>query len=193
MIGRPTARRLPVAGVVLAGGQSRRMGRDKALIEVDGVPMAERVASTLIAVGCDPVVLYGGDVASRSALSVPVVPDRHPGQGPLGGVLGALLDVPGDDHTAVVIVSCDLPLLDTTTVESLLRRLGQDTDVVVARTDRLEPMCAVWSVRTTAAVASAFADGERALHRIITGLAYQEVPVRAEPLRNINTPDDLGG
>ena len=50
-------------GAVLCGGASRRMGTDKALVEVDGVPMAERVAGALHAGGCAPVVFVGGDGA----------------------------------------------------------------------------------------------------------------------------------
>ena len=66
-------------GAVLTGGASRRMGRPKADIEVDGVAMAARVADAMVAAGALDVARIGDEVA-----------DHHPGEGPLGGVLTAL-------------------------------------------------------------------------------------------------------
>ncbi|MET0580139.1 MAG: NTP transferase domain-containing protein, partial [Ilumatobacteraceae bacterium] len=78
------------AGAVLTGGSSRRMGTDKAFVEVDGVPMAERVAAALSGGGCSPVSYVGGDVALLARFGRTVHADRFPGAGPLGGVLTAL-------------------------------------------------------------------------------------------------------
>lgn len=79
-----------MVGAVLTGGASRRMGRTKALIEIDGVPMAGQVAAALRDVGCSSVVAYGGDPVELEPLGLPVLPDQYPGSGPLGGVLGVL-------------------------------------------------------------------------------------------------------
>jgi molybdopterin-guanine dinucleotide biosynthesis protein A len=184
-----------VAGAVLAGGASRRMGRTKALIDVAGVPMASRVGRALTAAGCRPVVVYGGDPVELESLDLPVIPDRYPGAGPLGGVLGALeyfADEPSVTHVAVV--ACDLPAIEGPTLVPLIERALDDPalDVVVARTDRLEPACAIWSMTSLAPVRSRFAAGERALHSTIGALSSSEIDVPPSSLVNINTPDDLG-
>jgi molybdopterin-guanine dinucleotide biosynthesis protein A len=79
-------------GAVLTGGSSRRMGTDKALLEVDGVAMAVRVARALDAAGATEVMCIGGDAPALAALGLIVVTDRHPGDGPLGAVITALAD-----------------------------------------------------------------------------------------------------
>ena len=73
------------AGAVLTGGRSSRMGRDKATLPVDGVPMAARVADALRRAGAEPVLAVGGDQAALEALGLTWVADRHPGEGPSGG------------------------------------------------------------------------------------------------------------
>ncbi|MEL6891189.1 MAG: molybdenum cofactor guanylyltransferase [Actinomycetota bacterium] len=183
-----------IAGVVLAGGASRRMGRDKALVEVGGRPMAAHVLDALRANGFDGPIVYGGDPGALASLEVPVLPDAHPGEGPVGGVLGALGAVgkrSGVD--AAIVVPCDIPRLDASVLAPLRERWvdGPPVDVVVARTDRIEPICAIWSVEVTDRVESAFRAGERALHRVLERVDVAEVEVPAAPLHNVNTPADL--
>ena len=79
-----------LVGAVLTGGSSRRMGRTKALIEIEGVPMASIVAEALAGAGCESVVAIGGEPDELSGLDIAVLPDEYPGQGPLGGVISAL-------------------------------------------------------------------------------------------------------
>jgi molybdopterin-guanine dinucleotide biosynthesis protein A len=174
------------------------MGRTKALIELDGVPMARRVADALGQAGCGSVIAYGGDPVELEPLGLPVLADRHPGSGPLGGVLGALelfaeSDLPID---GVFVVACDLPALrggDLAGMVDALRR-HRDVDVVVARTGpttRIEPTCAVWRPRAAGRLREIFDSGERALHRAIERLESCAVEIEPGAVRNINTPDDL--
>ena len=76
-------------GAVLAGGASPRMGRDKALIEIDGVAMVTIAVEALRAAGAADVWVVGGDRGAIEALGHRWVPDLHPGEGPLGGVITA--------------------------------------------------------------------------------------------------------
>jgi molybdopterin-guanine dinucleotide biosynthesis protein A len=80
---------LLVAGAVLAGGASRRMGRDKAHVAFGGEPMLARVAGALSGAGVDPVVVVGGDAAKAEELGLATIADGWPGEGPLGGLLTA--------------------------------------------------------------------------------------------------------
>lgn len=181
----------PFAGAVLTGGASTRMGRDKALVEVDGVPMARRVAQVLAGAGAAPVLAVGGDVAALRAAGLDARPDPRQGTGPLGGLLTALELT---DHELVAVTACDLAHLSAAVVADLARAAADDdrVDVAMARTDRLEPLCAVWRRRAAqVALLRAFASGERAVHRALGSLRVVEVPVDPLVLRNINHPGDL--
>ena len=184
-----------MVGAVLTGGASRRMGRTKALIELDGVPMARRVADALALAGCGSVIAYGGDPVELESLGLPVLPDRYPGSGPLGGVLGVLeLFAESDLHVdGVFVVACDLPALRGGDLAGLVHaiRSRRDVDVVVARSTRIEPTCAIWRPRATERLREMFDNGERALHRAIEQLESCAIEIEAGALRNINTPDDL--
>ncbi|MFN6118460.1 MAG: molybdenum cofactor guanylyltransferase [Actinomycetes bacterium] len=193
---------------MLTGGASRRMGRDKAFVEVEGSAMARRVADALVAAGCGPVLAVGGDAVGLSTLGLVAVPDRWPGEGPLGGIRTALAHVseqvseqesgqePGQEPAGapVLVVATDLPWLDATTLGALLEHVSRtDLDVVVARSGRLEPLCALWWPSAAGPLAAAFDAGERAVHRAIAGMRVQEVAVDGAALVNVNRPDDLAG
>ncbi len=182
-----------LCGAVLCGGASRRMGTDKALLPVDGVPMAVRVATALRAAGCDPVVAIGGDIEALAALGLRVVPDEFPGEGPLGGVITALGHFQQAD--AVVIVACDLPHLTSRSVSALVTAHhgspDHAVDVAMAGAERTQPACAVWSPRVVDLLRSAFDGGERRLTAAVDSINAVVVTVDPQDLANVNTPGDL--
>jgi molybdopterin-guanine dinucleotide biosynthesis protein A len=170
------------------------MGRTKALIDLDGRAMAERVLDALRSVGADPIVLVGGDPAELASLSAPVVPDLHPGEGPVGGVLSAL------DHLtalstidAALILPCDIGQITGNALWPILEAAAGDTNsrVWVAATDRMEPMCALWSLASLDVIRERFTAGERTLHRVISDLPHTTVTVDAEAFHNMNRLQDL--
>ena len=173
------------------------MGRTKALIEIDGVAMAARVAAALGSAGCSQVVAYGGDPDELAPLGLPVLPDRYPGTGPLGGVLGVLELFESHEQpvAGVFVVACDLPALTGRSLGGMVQvaRDRPDIDVVVARTSAIEPACAIWKPVAAGRIRRCFENGERALHAAIARLDSIEVEVDAAALRNINTPDELRG
>jgi hypothetical protein len=180
-----TARLSVCSAAVLVGGASRRMGRDKAVLEVDGRPMALRVVEALGRAGVQDVLTVGG---SDRGFGLAHVSDRYPGEGPLGGILTAF---EGCRTELVFVVACDLPWITEAVFASLMDHLGAN-DVALARTDHPEPMCGLWRVSTCRGVIErAFAGGERAVHRVLTGLRVAEATVDAAALRNVNTPGDL--
>lgn len=190
------ARLLPgsLAGAVLAGGAGSRLGRDKALVELGGRTLVERAIAALDEAGAGPVAVVGGDADALARLGLTVVADGWPGRGPLGGVLTAFGWSPAP---LVAIVACDLPFVDGEVIHRLAGELtqgepGGGPDAAVARTDRLEPMCAVWRIeRCEATLLAAFTAGERAVHRAIAGLTVREVEIEPDQLLNVNTPAEL--
>ena len=106
------------------------MGRDKALIAVDGEPLVKRVANALADAGARSVVVVGGDRPAIEALGLVAVADRFPGEGPLGGVLTALS---GTDAAIVAVLGTDLVAPDPAAIGTVLDALGgHDVAVPVA-------------------------------------------------------------
>jgi molybdopterin-guanine dinucleotide biosynthesis protein A len=177
-------------GVVLAGGRGRRLGGDKAIVELDGRPLAHYPVRALREV-CDQVVV----VAKRDSLLPPlsgladvwVEPDapRHP----LAGVVHALRLATG---RAVLVVAVDLVLVDAAT---LRRLLDADPDggaaAVVARADgRLQPLCALYRPAALPAL-SRFAPDARAVAVVAAlGPVVVDLP-DATVLLNVNAPEDV--
>ena len=173
---------------ILVGGDSSRMGTDKALYEVEGSAMAMRVAAAATAAGAKEVLLIGGTQARAKKLSGTWKKDLYPGEGPLGGVITALK---ASSHDSVVVLSCDMPFLTDAVISSLVRGLS-DAQATVGRTDRLNWLCAAWSKQECLkTLESVWKRKERAVHRAAVLLDVAEVPVPAVAVRNINSPADL--
>jgi molybdenum cofactor guanylyltransferase len=177
-------------GVVLTGGASRRMGVDKALVEVDGVAMAARVARALAEGGCDPVVCQGGDAEALAVLGIAVVADSRPGGGPVAGILDALSSTDGD----IVVSACDLPWLDAGTVSELIEvaEARADADVVVAHDPDGPHLAGVWKASSRARLEDLVAGGVRSYRGALERLNTVSVDVPSSVVANVNSPDDLG-
>jgi molybdopterin-guanine dinucleotide biosynthesis protein A len=173
---------------VLIGGDSSRMGTDKATFEVDGVPMANRVAGAARQAGAAELLMVGGTQGRAKALDGVWKKDAYPGEGPLGGVITALKTATND---SVVVLSCDMPFITPAVIRSLVDGLA-DAQATVGRTDRLNWLCAAWSKdECLGSLQGVWKRNERAVHRAAVLLDVLEVPVPAVAVRNINTPADL--
>jgi molybdopterin-guanine dinucleotide biosynthesis protein A len=124
----PTEPTEPWDGAVLCGGRSRRMGRDKALLVVEGETMVARVVRALGQAGARRIAAVGGDLPGiRAALAgepaVALVADATPDEGPLGGVLTALgsLDAP-----IVLVLACDLVAPSSAAMAGTVAALAAD-------------------------------------------------------------------
>lgn len=171
------------------------MGADKALVPFAGVPMALCVADALRSGGCRDVVAVGGDAHRLAALGLRVVPDRWPGEGPLGGVVTALEHFAAVDAAVdgVVVVACDLPALTGATVQALVAALREHPAALAAAavTDRVQPLCVAWRPSASARLRSDLTAGARKLHDSLNSVGFVEVSVNHQDVHNVNTPDDL--
>jgi molybdopterin-guanine dinucleotide biosynthesis protein A len=184
---------LAFAGAVLCGGASTRMGTDKALVEIDGRALARRVADALQAAGADPVVAIGGDVDALRALGLEVVPDAHPGEGPLGGILTAL-DALGARAPLVAVLACDLVAPDPDTIRATVSAAAPEgVDVAAPRVaGRRHLHHAVWRTAARPVLAAAFAAGERAPRRAVAALTVAAVDgIAAELVADADDPATL--
>ena len=186
-----------MSGVVLAGGASRRMGRDKALMELDGEPLVARAVRLLSGVCSDVVVASGdGRRLDGAGLGVRQVADILPGAGPLAGIVAGL---EAARHTLVAVVAVDMPDANPSLL-ALLAGLWRGEPAVVARAGgRLEPLHAVYARHAVPALRSFLAAGRRSVREALAGLGArvveQEEWLPADPsgafARNLNVPGDL--
>lgn len=173
---------------MLVGGLSRRMGTNKALLQVDGQPLSRRVAEEIGKI-CGTVSLVG-DPAIYGGLGLPVIQDRFPGLGPLAGIEAAL------NATNVgwnLLVACDMPALDASILEELfVASEGADGAVPSYGDGRIEPLSVVLHMRCHAAILDALEGGMLGVSDVLAGLKLRHVPVsNPEPFANLNTPEDL--
>lgn len=192
-----------IIGAVLCGGASRRMGRDKALIELDGRALAVRVADALRAGGCREVVAVGGDAVALARVGLTTVVDRWPGEGPLGGLATALVAAPGRARagragdTTVVLAPCDLLTPSSALVASLVSALDRrpDVDASVPRVGgRLEWTLSAWRLRPGLGVelGALVGRGVRRLDALAEAVRWAEVTTaRAADLADADHPEDL--
>ena len=189
-----------IAGLVLAGGASRRMGGGhKFLIELAGKTMLERAVERLrpqvgplaISANCDP------DMLPNTGL--PVLPDAPPaGRGPLAGLLAGLNWAAAGDTSHVVTVASDTPFFPARLVAELAACRDGHPDMIVlaASAGRVHPVFGLWPVSLRAALRSWLDDG----HNLkVTDFAGQQVWRRCDfavgaggdPFFNVNTPEEL--
>lgn len=187
---------MPVAGVVLAGGRSSRMGADKALVAVDGIPMARRVADALTAGGCAPVWCQGGDAVALAAIGLDVRADPNPHEGPLAAIAEALAAAAPAD---AVIAACDLPDLDGPTVRAVAggslpdRATGDVLPLVVVADDGTgAQLVGWWSAAALAPLRALLAEGVTSYRAAVDRLGARHVTVAADAVRNVNHPVDVG-
>ena len=189
-----------LAGYVMAGGASSRFGLDKARAEFGGQAMLLRV--------CDLLMDLAGSVAVVAAphryedFGVAIVEDRWPGEGPLGGIITALLataQAPGAREWNL-IVGCDMPFLTRDALRYLVdRALASHADVVVPQSAHgLEPLCACWRTKTRAVLRDSFDAGVRKVTQAMKHCAMEVVDAGdwkrfdsdGRLFWNMNTPAD---
>lgn len=184
-----------MAGIVLAGGQSRRMGRDKALLKVDGETLLDRAIRTM-GETARPVFVVA-DEPNRYRLSdATVVGDEYPGAGPLGGIVTGLRCAGPGLH---LVIACDMPFVRQELLALLQSRAAGHEAAIPWIGGRPEPLCAAYDFRCLAPFSRALAEGERAVHRVlglISAVRVDESELRAiDPALtsfvNLNEPRDL--
>ncbi len=169
-----------LGGLVLAGGASRRMGRDKAHLSVQGQSLTQIMVSKLRAAGCDTVMVSGPHG----------IADIYPGQGPLAGIHAAFAHM--DDAEAMLIVPVDMPALCVRSLHALGETPG---DAVLYKHQSL-PLKLVLNdeIRCRLEDILATPDGDWSIRNFVRGLGAHmldpEVLDRVE-LTNLNTPDDV--
>ena len=182
---------MKTAAVILAGGMSRRMGRDKAALPFGEETMLSHLVHTyqphfdLTAVSLN----QAGRFDTAGAMEVV---DRRPGEGPMAGLEAAFLDTGAD---VIFLTGTDLPFGDPALARFLADSLGEH-DICLIRSDKgPEPLFAVYSSRCLPAIRKTLEEGRRSMYTVIQQMDTLELPAESltqfdvgRILSNVNDP-----
>lgn len=181
----------PIYGLVLAGGASARMGRDKATLDYHGEPQGLRCCRLLSEVcECTFVSLSETPEEGHWSGNFPVISDAHNGIGPMDGVLSAMTEHPG---VAWLVVACDLPLISNTALVRLATERDTESDATayLSADGRPEPLFALYEPGFVRALKKCVVLKRYSLRDLlIESLVHAIQPLDAETLINVNTPED---
>lgn len=179
----------PITIAILAGGQSRRMGQDKASLQLGGQSWLARLVDAALAVS--PSVAVVGRAGARAGIHW--LCDDTPGLGPMGGLRTALANL----GQPVLLVGCDMPRVDAEALGWLMRvarTSGAAYGLATQRGGQIEPLFSVYDPAVLPRVDARIAAGDLSLRRLIAAGGFDRVeppPSVGERLLNINTPGEL--
>lgn len=178
---------------ILAGGQSRRMGREKAAITFRGESLLQRMARTALECSSRVWVIGCEQPQSWTLADVRFVDDDEPALGPMGGLATALRVADG----AVLAVACDMPKLDAPAIRWLLALCDASTarhGVITRQGELIEPLFACYRPQVAELIDEQLQGGNAALRDLIAAGEFDRVEVPDESshwLLNVNRPEDL--
>jgi len=182
----------PVYGLILAGGSSSRMRRDKAALPYQGRTQLDRIFD-LAGRHVSPlfVSVRADQTADPTRAQRPQIVDSVAGEGPMAGIRSALAAHP---HAAWLVLACDLPFLSDAVLSHLLRARDSGSLATAYRSthDGLpEPLCAIWEPAAAAALGAHQAGGGHCPRKfLMRHAAHLLEPLDARALDNVNTPDE---
>ncbi len=201
-----------LSAIILSGGQSRRMGRDKALLELDGERLLDRVANSVARLS-DDVIVVAGEPERYTGGAWRVVADAFPGAGAVGGLYSGLQAA---RHPYVLAVACDMPFLNIALLRYLARAargwdaavpqvsdtpLGVDGELQPRQTAKerdLQPLHAVYNRRVAKAILERIAAGDlrmigffsRIRVRYVSATEVERYDTEHLSFFNANTPEE---
>ncbi|MFN3939113.1 MAG: molybdenum cofactor guanylyltransferase [Chitinophagales bacterium] len=176
--------------IIIAGGQSTRMGRDKGLMEWNGIPLVKYVIEAVKPIAKNILIITGNPLYKRFGLET--IPDLLSGLGPAGGIYTALHRTQTETN---VIVSCDVPKLQTHTLSFLLRQHGNYEISVPKIDEHIEPLVGIYEKRCVEKWNMLIEQNELALHKMITHFHLQKINMHlcegfnAMEFYNVNTQE----
>jgi molybdenum cofactor guanylyltransferase len=183
---------IPLAAIVLAGGASRRMGRDKATLPYEGTTLLERTVS-IVSPRCSPVFVIAAPGQSLPSTDARVLRDEVRGVGPLLATGRGLRAAADAGLELAFVCAVDMPLLETNLIDELAGpavRLG--ADVVLPWDGRDHYLAGIYRTSLADKVSELVAAGERSMRALVDRVDTQRIVMPEQPsLTNVNTAADL--
>jgi molybdenum cofactor guanylyltransferase len=175
---------------IMVGGRSTRMGRDKALVELEGKTLLQRALDTWKNYGKTVQLSVG--TAERAALApagVPAVADRYRDCGPLGGLHAGLLECRTE---LLLLAAVDCPFVTTALADGLLAAIDGADACVYTVDGRPQPLFGLYRRTCLAPASEMLAAGERKMGELLRRVETVRLPAAdPAPFRNLNTPEEL--
>lgn len=187
--------RKAATGVILSGGRSLRMGEDKAFIEIEGMPIVQRICRLFLLL-FQEVIIITSRKERYLQFGVKVYEDIIPDLGALGGLYTAITSA---SFSYSFVVACDMPFLRRNVIEYLIQK-RDDYDVIIPRTwDGLQPLHAIYSKNCLEAIQTVLKQNKRRIidflplvhTNIVDSSEFYSLDPDMESFININTPEDL--
>jgi molybdopterin-guanine dinucleotide biosynthesis protein A len=186
-----------ISGIVLGGGQSRRMGRDKRRLHWEGEPFLDRVCKLMGTLFDEVLVVTAQEDYDCSHLPVRLVTDKIPQKGSLGGLYTGLMEA---KNTLTFVVACDMPFLLKESISRLC--LLSHSDVLMVKLPKgIQPLHARYSKRCAPIIEQMIQEGDLKIQNLISrsGLTvkiieetlFDDIDPYRQSFMNINTPADL--
>ncbi|MEG4802853.1 molybdenum cofactor guanylyltransferase [Microcoleus sp. ARI1-B5] len=186
-----------IAVIVLAGGQSSRMGTDKALLEIEGKSLLQRACEVAAALTPQVYVLTAWPDRYRSTLTEPsqFLVEYNPGTGPLVALAQGLTEIAAD---WILLLACDLPLLDAQIIQNWANQLTAFAPSTLAvapyQKSRWEPLCGFYRQQSLPSLQSFIDQGGRSFQKWLNQIPAIPLPVgerEALMLSNCNTLEEF--
>jgi molybdopterin-guanine dinucleotide biosynthesis protein A len=180
---------MTLTAIVLCGGRSTRMGRDKGALRIGGETMLERV-TRIAATIADQVIVVG-----RRDQAATTVHDAIEDQGPLAGIAAGLAASTTDLN---IVIACDMPLIKPAVLASLVASIGDDDDVCVAVVDgHPSVLCGVYRSRAAKTAQDLFDSGERRVTRLldlvrtkrVDAAVFRDIDPHLDTFASVDTPE----
>src|SRR5207249_10149110 len=186
---------MTLTAVLLAGGESRRMGTEKATIVFNGEPLWQRQIKLLRHLGPENILVSARAERSWRPADTELVLDQPPSRGPISGLTAAL----GRTRTShLIALGVDMPFVTTAQLQDLCRRASAGCGVVPTIEELVEPLAAVYPVEAYADFTAALTGNDWSLQSLVRRLADEGkvqlvnvVDAEVELYRSLNEPQDL--
>lgn len=182
---------------IIAGGQSRRMGRDKAFLKLGGKALIDRVIERSADLGQAETILITNKPAHYAHLGLPMHRDILPDKGSLGGIYTALAQANNPD---VLVLACDMPFISTELLRFMIGQVSEDTDIVVPRAEGYpQGLHAIYKKTCIAPIAEQLAANRLKIIRFYDQMRvryldeaeYARFDPQGRSFANVNTPAEL--
>jgi molybdenum cofactor guanylyltransferase len=174
-----------VSSVILAGGQSKRMGSNKALLSIRGITFIESIIQTLER-RFTHIYISAGSADEYEFLTYPFIPDIFRNCGPLAGIHAALMTI---DRESLFTVTCDVPFVSENVIDLLLESIDPHRAVLAHDGERLHPLIGIYPRSACDVIEQYLQAGGRHVKRFLDHVGYKQVDISrfAHEVKNCNT------
>ncbi|MCF8372335.1 MAG: molybdenum cofactor guanylyltransferase [Bacteroidales bacterium] len=183
-----------LCGIILAGGESKRMGRDKTILRFEGQSLVERMVH-ILSPFCQNILISSNN-RLHQGIGYEVIADAIPSKGPIGGIYSCLIK---SEYTYNMVLPADVPLISIELIHFLLENAHpQKISAIVTPTGFIEPLCAIYPTTIIPALKDFIESGSNKLIDFLEAENFHPVQLSKEHsfyhpklLMNINTPEDF--